>query len=182
MNTHINKNNYNNHKNYNSYNSYNSYNNYNNHNNYNNSYVNGNDIYQEPIKVFDIVSAPYMTIQGERKIGLFLVIYMEANDNNDFNNRNLTGLKLTSKDLYANVYRTLVTTNDVPRLTKDSYVYANKPSTLLKDACRFVGRLPVHLCEEVLKNLSTYLHEISTQSLTALVNKLKTDIKRLRGV
>ena len=78
------------------------------------------------IAPFDIVTSPYVDINGTRKIGLFLVIYTEQRDPNDFNNRNVTGLKLTSKDLYANMYRTLVTREDVPCLTSDSYIYSNK--------------------------------------------------------
>jgi hypothetical protein len=128
---------------------------------------------QQDINVFDIVTSPYMDIKGNRKIGLFLVVYEEAKDPNDFNNRNLTGLKLTSKDLYANVYRTLVTTEDVPMLASDSYIYANKFSTLLKDTCRFVSKLPDPLCEEVLSKLNIYLTQVQTQTNSEFIKKLK---------
>lgn len=128
---------------------------------------------QQDINVFDIVTSPYMDIKGNRKIGLFLVVYEEANDPNDFNNRNLTGLKLTSKDLYANVYRTLVTTEDVPMLASNSYIYANKFSTLLKDTCRFVSKLPENLCEEVLGKLNIYLTQVQSQTNSELIKKLK---------
>lgn len=128
---------------------------------------------QQDINVFDIVTSPYMDIKGNRKIGLFLVVYEEANDPNDFNNRNLTGLKLTSKDLYANVYRTLVTTEDVPMLASNSYIYANKHSTLLKDTCRFVSKLPENLCEEVLGKLNIYLTQVQSQTNSELIKKLK---------
>lgn len=125
------------------------------------------------INIWDIVTSPYTDIQGKRKIGLFLVVYMEGEDPNDFNNRNLTGLKLTSKDLYANVYRTLVTTEDVPKLTNNSYIYANKLSTLLVSHCRFVDKLPVSLCEEVMSKLNIYLSQVQTQTNGELINKLK---------
>ena len=125
------------------------------------------------IGIWDIVTSPYTDIRGARKIGLFLVVYMEAEDPNDFNNRNLIGLKLTSKDLYANVYRTLVTTNDVPKLTNNSYIYANKPSTLLVNHCRFVSKLPVDLCEEVMGKLNIYLTQTQTQTSSELIKKLK---------
>ena len=125
------------------------------------------------IKVWDIVTSPYTDIKGVRKIGLFLVVYMEAEDPNDFNNRNLIGLKLTSKDLYANVYRTLVTTNEVPKLTSNSYIYANKPSTLLVSHCRFVSKLPTNLCEEVISKLNIYLTQTQAQTSSELIKKLK---------
>lgn len=128
---------------------------------------------QQDINIFDIVTSPYMDIKGNRKIGLFLVVYEEAEDPNDFNNRNLTGLKLTSKDLYANVYRTLVTTEDVPMLASNSYIYANKFSTLLKDTCRFVSKLPEHLCEEVLGKLNIYLTQVQSQTNSEFIKKLK---------
>ena len=131
-----------------------------------------NEEHQE-VDVFDIVTSPYMDIKGARKIGLFLVVYKEAKDPNDFNHRNLTGLKLTSKDLYANVYRTLVTTKDVSALTNNSYIYANKFSTLLVDRCRYVAKLPEHLCEEVLGKLNIYLTQVQSQTNGELIKKLK---------
>lgn len=130
------------------------------------------DIDQD-IKIWDIVTSPYTDVRGVRRIGLFLVIYMEGEDPNDFNNRNLTGLKLTSKDLYANVYRTLVTTRDVPKLTNNSYIYANKLSTLLVSHCRFVSKLPTNLCEEVISKLNVYLTQVQAQTSSELINNLK---------
>lgn len=127
----------------------------------------------QDICVWDIVTSPYINIKGVRKIGLFLVVYMEAEDPNDFNNRNLTGLKLTSKDLYANIYRTLVTTKDVPKLTNNSYIYANKLSTLLVSYCRFVDKLPTNLCEEVMRKLNIFLTQTQTQTGNELIKKLK---------
>jgi hypothetical protein len=131
------------------------------------------DTIQQDIDVFDIVTSPYVDIKGDRKIGLFLVVYKEDLDPNDYNHRNVTGLKLTSKDLYANVYRTLVTTRDVPKLTNNSYIYANKPSTLLSRHCRFVAKLPVNLCEEVMSKLNIYLSQTQSQTNTELIKKLK---------
>lgn len=125
------------------------------------------------IDVFDIVTSPYMDINGQRKIGLFLIIYMEKQDPNDYNNRNVTGLKLTSRDLYANMYRTLVTREDVPELLADSYIYANKPSTLLSSHCRFVNRLPSNLCEEVRDKLNVYLSQVTEQTTNKLIKNLK---------
>ena len=125
------------------------------------------------IKVWDIVTSLYTDIRGERKVGLFLVVYMEENDPNDYNNRNVTGLKLTSKDLYANVYRTLVTTRDVPKLTNNSYIYANKLSTLLVSNCRYVAPLPSDLCEEVKDKLFIYLNQVQSQVDKGLILKLK---------
>ena len=126
----------------------------------------------QEIGIWDIVTSPYTDIRGVRRIGLFLVVYMEAEDPNDFNNRNLVGLKLTSKDLYANVYRTLVTTKEVPKLTSNSYIYA-KPSTLLVNHCRFVSKLPISLCEKVMDKLMTYLNQVHSQTNKTLINKLK---------
>lgn len=125
------------------------------------------------INVGDIVTSLYTDIRGDRKVGLFLVVYMEENDPNDYNNRNVTGLKLTSKDLYANVYRTLVTTRDVPKLTNNSYIYSNKLSTLLVSNCRYVAPLPSDLYEDVLDKLYIYLTQLQTQSSKALINKIK---------
>ena len=127
------------------------------------------------IKVWDIVTSLYTDIRGERKVGLFLVVYMEENDPNDYNNRNVTGLKLTSKDLYANVYRTLVTTRDVPKLTNNSYIYANKLSTLLVSNCRYVAPLPSYLCEEVKDKLFIYLNQVQSQVDKGLILKLKEE-------
>lgn len=136
--------------------------------------VNDTRIKENPdINVFDIVTSPYVDINGTRKIGLFLVVYTENNDPNDFNNRNVTGLKLTSKDLYANIYRTLVTVTDVPKLTDNSYIYANKPTTLLVQHCRFVSKLPNHLCEEVMSKLQLYLSQVESQTFKELIKLLK---------
>ena len=125
------------------------------------------------IDVFDIVTSPYMDINGQRKIGLFLVVYMEEKDPNDYNNRNVTGLKLTSRDLYANMYRTLVSREVIPELQSDSYVYANKLSTLLASNCRFVAKLPCYLCEEVKDKLKVYLSQVTDQTYASLLLKLK---------
>lgn len=125
------------------------------------------------VDVFDIVTSPYMDINGQRKIGLFLVIYMEERDPNDFNNRNVTGLKLTSRDLYANMYRTLVSREVIPELQADSYIYANKLSTLLSSHCRFVAKLPVDLCEEVKDKLKVYLSQVTDQTYDKLLERLK---------
>lgn len=134
---------------------------------------NNSEAMSQEIKPFDIVTSPYMDIKGARKIGLFLVVYKESGDPNDFNHRNVTGLKLTSKDLYANVYRTLVTTKDVPALTNNSYIYANKFSTLLVDRCRYVAKLPVNLCEEVVSKLGIYLSQVQSQTSNELIKRLK---------
>lgn len=125
------------------------------------------------IETWDIVTSPYTDINGDRKIGLFLIIYTEEGDPNDFNNRNVTGLKLTSKDLYANVYRTLVTVKDVPKLTSNSYVYANKVSTLLARHCRVVSKLPADLCEEVISKLNIYLNQVQAQTSSELIKLIK---------
>lgn len=125
------------------------------------------------IEAWDIVTSPYTDINGDRKIGLFLIIYTEEGDPNDFNNRNVTGLKLTSKDLYANVYRTLVTVKDVPKLTSNSYVYANKVSTLLARHCRVVSKLPADLCEEVINKLNIYLNQVQAQTSSELIKLIK---------
>lgn len=127
------------------------------------------------IETWDIVTSPYTDINGDRKIGLFLIIYTEEGDPNDFNNRNVTGLKLTSKDLYANVYRTLVTVKDVPKLTSNSYVYANKVSTLLARHCRVVSKLPTNLCEEVISKLTIYLSQVQAQTSSELIKNLKEE-------
>lgn len=127
----------------------------------------------DTISLWDIVTSPYVDIYGVKRTGLFLVIYTESNDPNDFNNRNITGLKLTSKNLYANRYRTLVTKDRVPALTNNSYIYANKLSTLLVKHCKFIAKLPADLCEEVLNNLNVYLSQVQTQTSSELINKLK---------
>ena len=125
------------------------------------------------INVWDLVTSPYTDIRGNRQIGIFLVVYMEEKDPNDYNNRNVTGLKLTSKDLYANVYRTLVTTKDVPKLANNSYIYANKLNTLLVSHCRVIAKLPTDLCEEVMNKLMLYLNQTQSQTCSELIKNLK---------
>lgn len=127
----------------------------------------------QSINVWDLVTSPYTDIRGKRQIGIFLVVYMEEKDPNDYNNRNVTGLKLTSKDLYANVYRTLVTTKDVPKLNNNSYIYANKLNTLLVSHCRVIAKLPANLCEEVMNKLMLYLNQTQSQTCSELIKKLK---------
>lgn len=125
------------------------------------------------ISPWDIVTSPYVDIYGIKRVGIFLVVYTEEGDPNDFNNKNITGLKLTSKDLYANRYRTLVTTRQVPALMHTSYIYANKLSTLLSKHCKVIAKLPSDLCEEVLNNLNVYLSQVQSQTSCGLINKLK---------
>lgn len=128
---------------------------------------------QPDIDIYDIVTSPYIDINGNHKVGLFLVVYTESKDPNDYNHKNVTGLKITSRDLYANMYRVPVTQMDVPELRSDSYIYTNKPSTLLIANCRFVAKLPVKLSELVRDKLNVYLAQISNQTTDSLILKLK---------
>lgn len=131
------------------------------------------NINQEDIDIYDIVTSPYIDINGNHKVGLFLVIYTEQKDSNDYNHKNVTGLKITSRDLYANMYRVLVTQQDIPELRSDSYIYTNKPSTLLLANCRFVAKLPAKLSELVRDRLNVYLSQVSNQITDSLILKLK---------
>lgn len=112
---------------------------------------------------FDIVTAPYFNLQGVKSIGLFLIVYKESLDSAMPMSKNVTGLKITSKDSYPSKYRIELKKYDVPKLKTDSYVYANHPYTLAACDCVHVCKLPARLYREIALKLSLYTASINGQ-------------------
>lgn len=74
--------------------------------------------------VGDVVSCEYIDLDGEKKIGLFCVIYCEKFDGNTDTGNNIIGLKITSK--YQDKYKWyLPITNK--KLIMDSRICCTKP-------------------------------------------------------
>jgi len=123
-------------------------------------------------KVFpmSVVLAEYKNLQGAVTTGLFLVIYNEDLDSEEYNCKNCVGLKITSQDIYANKYRYKLFKDKCTFLERDSFVYCNKPTTLLLSNCKVLGFIPkcfgVEIYNRWLDFITASQHQIS-QSLYA---------------
>ena len=121
---------------------------------------------------FDIVTAPYTEFNGERSIGLFLIIYLETKDSSIPMAKNCVGLKITSKDSYPTKYRVPISKAQCPKLTQDSYIYVNHPYTLAIKNCVHVCRLPEDLYRQVSTRLVMYTSNVNNQLVGSITNKL----------
>lgn len=88
------------------------------------------------IKPFDIVTSKYITLNGNNKVGLFLII--------DVSDNVVTGCKITSqlKDL-TEEYSYLLTINSHPFLQTNSYVQIDKLQTIFLDKCTLLGDMAI---------------------------------------
>jgi len=88
------------------------------------------------IKPFDIVTSKYITLDGNNKIGLFLII--------DVSDNVVTGCKITSqvKDLNEE-YSYSLTIASHPFLQTNSYVQIDKLQTIFLDKCTLLGDMAI---------------------------------------
>ena len=121
---------------------------------------------------FDIVTSPYTDLDGNRLIGLFLIIYKESSDSMIRQAKNVVGLKITSQDTYPSIYRVAISQRDCPKLKTDSFVYVNHPYTLSAKTCVHVCRLPECLYSQVASKLLMYSYSMQNQLVTLLTNRL----------
>lgn len=56
-----------------------------------------NTIYTRNVYAGDVVSCEYIDLDGEKKVGLFCIIYCEKYDGNTNTGNNIVALKVTSK-------------------------------------------------------------------------------------
>ena len=121
---------------------------------------------------FDIVTSPYTDLDGNRLVGLFLIIYKESSDNLIKQAKNVVGLKITSQDTYPSAYRVSIPKRDCPKLKSDSFVYVNHPYTLSAKTCVHVCRLPECLFHQVANKLLMYNYSTQNQLMSLLLNRL----------
>ncbi len=138
-------------------------------------------IVQRPLEPFDIVVCPYSDLNAVVKQGLFLVGYLEREDSNDYNKRNIVGYKITSQDGYASKHRLHVKREDALNLHKDSFIYANKPTALVESKCRLVSTLKGETREKIYTLIREHCYEVQSQMLITLLRGVG-EIKEIKHV
>lgn len=117
--------------------------------------------YTKNVYVGDVVSCEYINLDGEKKIGLFCIIYCERYDINTNTGNNIVALKITSKnqskyDWYLPIYN--------KRLFMNSRICCTKPylfrfSNITGKICKLDKLTLRKLCAK----LNNYHNEIIRQ-------------------
>ena len=117
--------------------------------------------------VGDVVCATYGDFNGEKKIGIFLLIYNEKDDRKyNINHTNFTALKITTNNMLGNMYVTRLY-KGAANLDSDCFVNCSKIHTFAKEQVyKKIGQLHPRIMTQVYKELNDYTNELSRQVLS----------------
>lgn len=114
---------------------------------------------------FDVVKGMYPSLDGTPSLGLFVVIYTEEKDSDIHYNKNIVGLKLTSKPLFLDKYSYALPQYRNKFLDKDSWVQCNKPHVLDIDECTVIGQIDLGTRMALYRRFKEFLIESDNQML-----------------
>ena len=88
--------------------------------------------YNRPLLPGTVVCSKYNTFEGERKVGIFLILYDEQSDGNIMEDKNVLALKLSTKGTCVSNYSTDIDRKLNNFLTCDCIACCSKIHTLHK--------------------------------------------------
>lgn len=117
--------------------------------------------------VGDIVSATYGDFNGEKRVGLFLIVYNEKDDRKyNINHTNLTAIKITTNNMLGNMYVVRLYKGE-SNLERNCFVNCSKIHTFTKEQVyKKIGQLSPKTMTQVFKELNEYNNELSRQVLS----------------
>lgn len=124
--------------------------------------------WNKPLLPGTIVCSNYNTFEGEQKVGLFLVLYDEQNDNSIIDNKNVIGLKLSTKNACVSNYSVAIDTKLNNFLDQECLVCCSKLHTLHKteQIYKVLGQLHPATYHKVLKVFMKFNQEITNQLIS----------------
>ena len=117
---------------------------------------------------FNVVKGKYPDLDGTPSLGLFVVIYTEEKDSDIHYNKNVVGLKLTSKPLFLDKYSYALSQYRNKFLDKDSWVQCNKPHVLDIDKCTIIGQIDLGTRMALYRRFKEFLIESDNQMLDSI--------------
>ena len=124
---------------------------------------------KEKLSVGDIVCANYNGFDGEKKVGIFLIIYSERQDRMYTNGHtNLTCVKVTTNNLLGNSYTVRLRAGDA-NLENECIVNLSKLHTFTKEQIyKKLGSLSSNTMFNIFKELRAFNNEMEQQILDSI--------------
>ena len=123
--------------------------------------------WNRPLVPGSIVCSQYSDFDGERRTGIFLIIYDETLDTSLLHNKNCIALKLTTQNTLVNNYVVAINTELNNFLDSDSLVCCSKLHLLnkTKEIYKYLGQLDNYTYKRVVKVYSKFARELERQML-----------------
>lgn len=120
----------------------------------------------DKLNVGDIVCANYNGFDGEKRVGVFLIVYSEKQDRIYTNGHtNLTCVKITTNNLLGNSYTVKVKAGEA-NLEKDCIINISKLHTFTKEQIyKKIGTLSSNRMFNVFKEMRVFNNELEQQIL-----------------
>jgi len=114
-----------------------------------------------------IVCAAYNEFEGERKVGIFCVLYDEQLDNNILQKKNVFAIKLSTQTTLAGNYSVEVPINRNEFLDKQCVACCSKIHTLHKiyNIYKVLGTLDAITMKNIYKTYNRFVTEVERQIL-----------------
>ena len=124
---------------------------------------------KDKLNVGDIVCANYNGFDGEKRVGIFLIIYSERQDRMYTNGHtNLTCVKVTTNNLLGNSYTVRIKPGEA-NLENECIVNLSKLHTFTKEQIyKKLGSLSSNTMFNVFKELRAFNNEMEQQILDSI--------------
>ena len=118
-----------------------------------------------PLLPGTIVCANYGDFNGEKRVGLFFVIYDEQIDNNVFSKKNVVALKITSQTTLVSNYVATISNIKNQFLDKPCMVACSKVHVLHKEdnVYKVLGMVDPSTCKKVFQSYFKFISETERQ-------------------
>ena len=121
---------------------------------------------KEKLSVGDVICANYNGFDGEKRVGIFLIVYDERQDRiYTTGHTNLTCAKITSNNLLGNSYTVRIKPGEA-NLESSCIINLSKMHTFVKEQIyKKLGRLSSNTMFNVFKELRAFNNEMEQQIL-----------------
>lgn len=126
--------------------------------------------WNRPLLPGTIICSNYNTFDGEQKVGLFVVLYDEQNDNNIIDNKNIVALKLSTKGTCVSNYSVPIETKLNNFIQQDCIVCCSKLHTLhkMEQVYKVLGMLHPATYHKIFKVFTKFNDEMNRQLIDNL--------------
>ena len=117
-----------------------------------------------------VVCSNYNTFEGEQKVGLFLVLYDEQNDNSIIDNKNIIALKLSTQSTCVSNYSVQIDRRLNSFLDNDCILCCSKLHTLHKtqQVYKILGTLHPATYHKVYKVFTKFNQALANQMINGI--------------
>lgn len=126
--------------------------------------------WNKPLLPGTVVCANYYSFDNEPKVGIFIVLYDEQSDNFVFGDKNILGIKLSTKNTCVSNYAIEINTEYNSFLNDDCIACCSKIHVLHKkeQVYKVLGILNYGTYKQVFKTYNKFMQEVNRQLVTAL--------------